>query len=692
MGPGTHRQNLGLSENRNQFLFETLTLFGLFNLTVARPLYEILAQYAEFFVFKRISRIELILFTLVLSFVIPGILALIRFLISKLSQTAGRIFYWVLITTFTLAFVLPGMNRQNFVGNHVFMIAIVVVCAITTLGYFRFPWLRLFYLYLASALIIVPILFLGSPEIRELLFSKPIDLPNVNIDSETPIIFVVFDEFPLISLLDENRNIDAERFPHFARLAHEWNWYRAASTVAERTPESLAAILTGMYPKKDSLPTTLDYPKNLFTLFGKSYDLNVFETVTWMDPGAIVFEKNKIQLWKSLFTDLSLVYLHIILPRIYSTQLPPITQSWGDFASDSEQGKTDRHMHSKNPDAHMQSFLNSIQKTKRPPIYFIHAKAPHLPWYLLPSGRNYGSQTFEGMNLVFARWIADEAAVQRAYQRHLMQVGFVDHWIGMLIEKLKKLELYDRSVIVITADHGISFTPDSAFRAVSQTNSEEIIFVPLFIKAPGQSVGRTLDWNVQTIDIVPTIAELTGVTIPWKVDGISITDSPPEQQRVRLICSESCKKQFQFDGDFKFQNLALKRKLNWFGSGKKIENLSAPCREMIGKQVTKSESAPDLSYRFRNPELFSNVSFKLNLIPVFVAGRIHSNSNEPKQLTLAVSVNGIFRATTMSVPLDSKTHNFDALIPEESLQVGKNDVQIFLLPSCSEIPQRIEQQ
>ncbi|HSE42893.1 MAG TPA: sulfatase-like hydrolase/transferase [Acidobacteriota bacterium] len=655
-------------------------------------MYELLARYAEFFVFKRISRTELIIFTFVLSLLIPGILLLIRFLISKLAPTAGRIFYWLLITAFTLAFVLPGMNRQNFIDSHLFMVSLVVVCAITSVGYFRFPWLRLFYLYLASALIIMPVVFLISPKIWRLMFSKPIDIPNVTLHAQTPIIFVVFDEFPVISLLDENRNVDAARYPNFARLAHEWNWYRTTSTVAERTPESLSAILTGMYPKKDSLPTTVHYPKNLFTLFGKSYDLNVFETVTWMDPSVIAFEKDEVEFWKSLFSDLSLVYLHIILPRMYSMHLPSITQSWGDFASNSEKGKTDRHIHSKNPDTHLLTFLDSIHATKTPAIHFIHAKAPHSPWYLLPSGKNFGSQTYEGMNLVFAKWSADQAAVQRAYQRHLLQVGYVDQWIGKLIAKLQKLDLYDRSVIVITADHGVSFTPDNTTRTVTPRNAEEIVFVPLFIKAPGQKIGRILDWNTETIDIVPTVAELAGVNIPWKVDGVSLVKNPPSEQRARLVCSEYCKKRYRFDGKYQFKNQELQRKLTWFGSGKKIENLSAPCREIIGQQANRSQTAQGVSLSFRNPEQFSNVSFQLNLIPVFVAGRIHMSYDNPKQFTLAISVNGIYRATTVSVPLDAKTHNFDALVPEESLQAGKNDVQIFLLPSCSEMPQRIVQQ
>jgi hypothetical protein len=676
---------------KSTFLIESFTIFGLFNLAVARPLFEILARYAEFFVFKRISRFELIAFTFAISILLPFILVLIRFLILKISPTVSRLFFWVLITIFILALVLPGFNRQNLLASDLMMASLVVVCGITSFGYFRFHWMRSFFLFLAPAALIVPSLFIASPKIWQLMFAKPIEIPDISVRSQTPVIVVVFDEFPLLSLLDENHNIDALRYPNFARLSREWNWYRGASTVAERTTESLSAILTGTYPQGGRMPITIHYPKNLFTLFAKSYDLNVFETVTWMDPGAIAFGKNETELWKSLFSDLSLVYLHIILPRRYASNLQPINQSWGDFASNADTGRSDRRLNSKNPDVHLLKFLNSIQPAKRPGLHFIHAKAPHAPWFLLPSGKNYGSQTYEGMNLVFEKWFDDEAAVQRAYQRHLLQIGYVDQWIGKLINKLQKSGIYDRSVIVITADHGASFLSGKSVRTITKENADELVFVPLFIKAPGQKVGRTLDWNVETIDIFPTIADLAQVEVPWKVDGVTVATSPPPV-RTRFVCSEGCKVRHQFNTDFKLKNEFIQRKMRWFGKGERPENLMAPCYTIIGNKTDKIEKAAGMKVRFRNKELFSNVSMESDLIPIFVAGNIRAMHELPKQVKIAISVNGTYQATTLTSSLNAKTHNFDALIPEASLHEGKNDVQIYLLPSCTETPKLIAEE
>ena len=46
--------------------------------------------------------------------------------------------------------------------------------------------------------------------------------------------------------------------------------------------------------------------------------------------------------------------------------------------------------------------------------------------------------------------------------------------------------------------------------------------MPLFIKLPGQRRGRIISRPVRTIDLLPTIADVLGIRIPWHVDGRSL--------------------------------------------------------------------------------------------------------------------------------------------------------------------------
>ena len=105
-----------------------------------------------------------------------------------------------------------------------------------------------------------------------------------------------------------------------------------------------------------------------------------------------------------------------------------------------------------------------------------------------------------------------------------MQVGFVDRKIGKLIAHLKAEGLYDRSLIIITADHGVSHLRSDFRRPISPTDYTEIMCLPLFVKVPHQRQGAVIDRNVDSVDILPTIAGVLGIDLPWPVDGQSALD------------------------------------------------------------------------------------------------------------------------------------------------------------------------
>jgi hypothetical protein len=679
-------------ENTNQkkpFLGDAFATFGLYSLSVARPLFEVLAPNAEFFVFKRASRLEIFIFIFALSFIIPAFLVLTRFLLSKISETAGNIFQSIVIAILTFAFVMPGLNSHHFITNTGMLMMLILLSGLLGLGYFRINWLRLFYIYLAPAIVVVPLLFIFSPRIHRILFESVPEIPSVKVQSQTPLVFVIFDEFPLISLLDQNREIDP-RYPNFLKMSKEWNWYRGASTVAELTESAVPGILTGRYPEQGRLPVIMDYPKNLFTLLKNSHRLETFESISWMNPGQILVNEGESyrSRWRSLVSDLWIVYLHIVLPEKYWFNLPPVAQSWGDFATHAAKGRANRASYAQDRVMLLKDFLDVVKPSNEPVVYFLHVMLPHCPWHLLPSGKDYESKTFEGLIVRGEKWKNDEPAVQRAYQRHLLQVGYIDHWLGKLFQRLEQTGLYDKSVIVIVADHGISFTTGGPPRMLLRENAEEIMFVPLFIKAPHQKIGRTLDWNVETIDILPTVAELMNFKIPWKVDGVSVATQNPPPERQRLICGPFCQKRFTFDSKLFADGMPLARKVNWFGTAKEDRLYQfGPCSELIGKPVPAStQTAEDITVKLRNKDLFTTINPQLDVIPTFVAGILNSSSALPAKISMGISMNGIFAATTYSLAQSSNTHVFDAVLPESALRAGKNNLEIYEIPACSDTP------
>jgi hypothetical protein len=92
--------------------------------------------------------------------------------------------------------------------------------------------------------------------------------------------------------------------------------------------------------------------------------------------------------------------------------------------------------------------------------------------------------------------------------------------VGPLIDKLKELNIYDKTIIVICADHGEEFG-EHARLGHGGTLYEEVISVPLIIKIPWINKGLRLRELTQTIDITPTILDLVGIPPPGHAQGKS---------------------------------------------------------------------------------------------------------------------------------------------------------------------------
>ena len=85
---------------------------------------------------------------------------------------------------------------------------------------------------------------------------------------------------------------------------------------------------------------------------------------------------------------------------------------------------------------------------------------------------------------------------------------------------------------MVTSDHGSNLTPPDLGRMrITDANREEAYRVPLFIKAPGQTVGEVRDDSAQVIDVVPSIVDLLDAEVDWEFDGHSLFDGSDTGRR-----------------------------------------------------------------------------------------------------------------------------------------------------------------
>ncbi len=99
------------------------------------------------------------------------------------------------------------------------------------------------------------------------------------------------------------------------------------------------------------------------------------------------------------------------------------------------------------------------------------------------------------------------------------EIAYLDGQLARLFDGLKASGLYDRCVIVLTADHGEEFHEHGGWWH-GTTLYDEQITVPLIVKPPrGGQTGVVNDAIVSSLDVAPTILSLAGVPAPDTMIG-----------------------------------------------------------------------------------------------------------------------------------------------------------------------------
>ncbi|ROT29870.1 sulfatase-like hydrolase/transferase [Micromonospora sp. HM5-17] len=485
-----------------------------------------------------------------------------------------------------------------------------------------------------------------------------------------PVVMLVLDEFPLVSLLDARGAIDARRFPHFARLAGESTWYRNATAVSGFTPYALPAMVTGRYPARPDAPHYTRYPDNLFTAFGGVYRIEAEESISQLCPPSRCPERKQPGRGglPALLRESAALLGQLVSPRESGRRDPeesyrePTRREAGEAAAPAAPtnprfrwGALDA-----NQPARFADFLATLRPTARPTLHFLHLLLPHSPWNYLPSGVRYEAPP--GMPNDGAGW------VELAYQRHLLQVEYTDRLLGETLRRLEATGLYDRALVVLTADHGVSFTPGVQGRGIDAIRRApgEMLWVPLFIKRPGQRSGVVDDRAWEHVDLLPTVADLAGIELPWSVDGVSAV-------RTRRP-----------DGDRQFHERPgepLRISGATFAdvvSGRARPALpEPPGADLVGRPVADLPVGPPAGpVTVGNRADFAQLDQDGGRLPALVYGNVPASV--PDGTLLAVAVNGRIGAVTPVLRPDPRGRRFAALLPDDSLFVpGRNRLEIF---------------
>ncbi|OJU95623.1 MAG: hypothetical protein BGO23_08400 [Solirubrobacterales bacterium 67-14] len=450
-----------------------------------------------------------------------------------------------------------------------------------------------------------------------------------------PVVLILLDELPTASLMTaDGQRIKRNRFPRIAEFADGATWYRDNVAGGDFTGWAVPSILTGSLSNRLKIPTAQVFPDNLFTLFGPGRTVHSLETVTELCPVAICPDGHQGEAPDAKFAN------EFVKAKFY--RLDP---------------------------AQINGWITGIPSGENT-LSFMHLELPHLPLRYLPDGRVYpGRSLLMPNDLSVKHWTAGPAAISFIQQRHLLQAGYADLLVGRILDKIRQNGDFENAMIVLTADHGISYDPGDLRRDATATNPGATVNPPLIIKYPGQTRGVVSTASTQSIDILPTIADTLGAEIP-PTEGRPVRQARPD--RVMTV-SKDLMSQITFTTEQMREDRRQVLATQYQRFGKLDLWRLGPRSKLFGRHPGRVPWQLGVKVKFEAPAALRKADHSRARVPALVGGWV--KGMDPGKV-IALSWNGRIVATTRTFLHLGKVR-FGAMVPPSVMVRGKNRIKVF---------------
>ena len=168
------------------------------------------------------------------------------------------------------------------------------------------------------------------------------------------------------------------------------------------------------------------------------------------------------------------------------------------------------------PFARAVSYLASRKPDDPPFFLFVHTYFVH-DYFLNAEGIEPGTHE----RCLLGVQHCDAAAWARLEDLYRSRVETIDGELGELLAVIERRGERDRTLVILTSDHGEGFAPDRGRIHHGGRLHADVLDVPLVWSGPGVVPGQT-KLPVSLVDLMPTVLEHVGVPIPAGVEGTSL--------------------------------------------------------------------------------------------------------------------------------------------------------------------------
>ena len=131
---------------------------------------------------------------------------------------------------------------------------------------------------------------------------------------------------------------------------------------------------------------------------------------------------------------------------------------------------------------------------------------------------SYDGKDFIVPNAVWEGGNPAEEELRRIEALYLGEVTFVDKWVGVLLNKLDELRLFDDTLVIFLSDHGTQLRDRGGFGKSARHLHPFNTRLNLCVRHPSGPADRDVTALVQNHDLMPTILALLDIPCGW-TDG-----------------------------------------------------------------------------------------------------------------------------------------------------------------------------
>jgi arylsulfatase A-like enzyme len=308
--------------------------------------------------------------------------------------------------------------------------------------------------------------------------------------------------------------------PRLDALATRGTRFTTAIAASNRTGTSMASLWTGLLPSRHGVFRTGDVLADDVTTLAELLRARGYRTGAWCPNPSLDRSFGHAQGWDSYDDDI----------LIDAADGVPTWQRWETATTINERA------------------LRWIaQDPQTPFLAWLHYRDVHGPYVPPPPyDRMFPRQ---GSRLLTDAEVAarppyltlpgDGNDLLHYVSQYDGDVRYTDERIGELLEALERRGVLERTVVVVTADHGEAFLDHGQWNHDASLYDEEV-HVPLLVVRPGDR-ARVVERVVSGIDLFPTLLALAGAPLPAS-DGESLLpllDGDDARYRRRFAYAES---------------------------------------------------------------------------------------------------------------------------------------------------------